>query len=303
MCFPISQQVFFFVCFIMYSCVSQAQSPFLMMSGSFICLIFVSHHLFTGWLVQFYNNLSLGVLNSSETECQLVTKKHVLYGFTLSSSGLIGSQPCRSSTPRRSPPASLSWLQRCMVVGSFFRAANAFRFTSFKNHKSWPASRGKSWLSASVLVSGCAAAWRCTILQVQQATRRGGGWRLASLCNGQHCWLSNQMCWFGRTTGREEWCNGWSVCSTFQSPLDWVRQLEILWTWMAHEEDVASSYAWLTSEVLLSEAHCVLFLRPRLKRKPQSLRRLKSCYQSWKTQGFDEDHHHHHPHHQLPWSP
>ena len=110
-----------FLCLLhMYSCVSQAQSPFLMMSGSFICLIFVSHHLFTGWLVQFYNNLSLGVLNSSETECQLVTKKHVLYGFTLSSSGLIGSQPCRSSTPRRSPPASLSWLQRCMVVGSSF---------------------------------------------------------------------------------------------------------------------------------------------------------------------------------------
>jgi len=33
--------------------------------------------------VQFYNNLSLGELNSSETECQLVTKKHVLWFHAL----------------------------------------------------------------------------------------------------------------------------------------------------------------------------------------------------------------------------
>ena len=52
MCFPISQQLFFFVC-PLYSCVSQSQSPFLMVSGSFICLIFVSHHLLTEWLAQF----------------------------------------------------------------------------------------------------------------------------------------------------------------------------------------------------------------------------------------------------------
>ena len=163
------------------------------------------------------------------------------------SPGLIGSQPCRSSTPRRSPPASLSWLQRCMV-GSSFRLQTYFvTKTSRTMRVGWP-QKGKSWLSASVLVPGCAAAWRCTILPVQQATRRGEGWRLASLCNGQHCWLSNQMCWFGRTTGREEWCTGWSVCSTFQWPSDWLHQLEILWTcWMAHEEDVASSYAWPTS--------------------------------------------------------
>ena len=159
------------------------------------------------------------------------------------SSGLIGSQPCRSSTPRRSPPASLSWLQRCMV-GSSFRLVSQ----SFKNHESWLAS--KRQILAICVCPGVRLRRRLKMHDPSSSTSNSAWRRVAFGIPLQWTALlvSKQMCWFGRTTGREEWYTGWSVCSTFQSPSDWLHRLEILWTcWMAHEEDVASSYAWPTS--------------------------------------------------------